>query len=759
MAAPSSPPGEPARSANRAFALLLLGAVVAFYAAGLLPGRILLPVDILCGSLPWGAQEKPAAAGCAGRQNANPVLSDQVFQFYPWRALVRREGWGGALWNPYSFAGSPLLANGQSAFLAPLNWLHLLLPATWSYVLLAMLRTGLAAGFTWAFARRHVSPPAAAVAAAAYSFSYAFVFSLGYPIGDALAWMPALFWAADARRWVVLAAVTALELLAGQPETALVAFLALTGYFVAGRPSGREALWAGLAVVAGALCAAPQWLPLLQYLNHSAASRLRAEYNPLFYSPHTLLELLTPDFFGTASATQRWGSNEGGYFGLLPVLLIAAWLFSRPRAAIRNPFLWIFLASLGFIYRVPPLAWLLELPHLRTIYVSKFWATATFAGAMLAAYAWEEFAQRRIRPVVVFCLLPSAFCLLLLGARWHFREFISALNLSSFENWVLARFVFFLALALLTLRFRPSLAVLLVVVESYAYLGRYNTAAPAALLYPATPVVDFLRRSPERMRIMGDGVLPPNTAAVYGLEDVRGYDAITPWSYFRYMTAIDSSFPDLSAHMNLGPQPLSRETLFLRDRFERSLHKWGQGFREFLHRVYYWNDRLTRVERPALLDLLNVKYYLVPRGARPPPGADDYRLVFSAEVDVYENPHPMPRAFVVGAWEFAGNEEAALEAIRRSGFDPHRKVILCCAVSGPRPPTPVPDFRAAEVLSYRPTEVVVRATGPGALVLADSFYPGWRAEGFTLYRADYLFRGVLLPPGTHRVRFFYWPSP
>src|SRR5437016_5299959 len=104
-----------------------------------------------------------------------------------------------------------MLGNGQSAPFYPLNWLHLLLPPAWSYVLAAILKTMLATGFTWAFARQRHSREAAALAAVAYGYSYTFVFSLEYAIGDALTWFPALLWAASPVRPGWLATFTALE--------------------------------------------------------------------------------------------------------------------------------------------------------------------------------------------------------------------------------------------------------------------------------------------------------------------------------------------------------------------------------------------------------------------------------------------------------------------------------------------------------------------------------------------------------------------
>ena len=74
-----------------------------------------------------------------------------------------------------------------------------------------------------------------------------------------------------------------------------------------------------------------------------------------------------------------------------------------------------------------------------------------------------------------------------------------------------------------------------------------------------------------------------------------------------------------------------------------------------------------------------------------------------------------------------------------------------------RPRARVEGGGPAEILSYRPDEVVIRATGPGRLVLADTWYPGWRAEGYQIDLVDGLLRGVQIPAGTHTVRFSYHP--
>jgi uncharacterized membrane protein YfhO len=53
------------------------------------------------------------------------------------------------------------------------------------------------------------------------------------------------------------------------------------------------------------------------------------------------------------------------------------------------------------------------------------------------------------------------------------------------------------------------------------------------------------------------------------------------------------------------------------------------------------------------------------------------------------------------------------------------------------------------------------SNGTGILVLADSYYPGWKVfvdgKETKILRANHFFRGVVLEPGEHDVRFEYEP--
>lgn len=71
------------------------------------------------------------------------------------------------------------------------------------------------------------------------------------------------------------------------------------------------------------------------------------------------------------------------------------------------------------------------------------------------------------------------------------------------------------------------------------------------------------------------------------------------------------------------------------------------------------------------------------------------------------------------------------------------------------------EIQPADVLQYRSNRIVVRAAGPGRLVLAEMAYPGWqvrvdgKAQAVDLYQG--ILRSVYLPVGEHLVTFNFRP--
>jgi hypothetical protein len=123
----------------------------------------------------------------------------------------------------------------------------------------------------------------------------------------------------------------------------------------------------------------------------------------------------------------------------------------------------------------------------------------------------------------------------------------------------------------------------------------------------------------------------------------------------------------------------------------------------------------------------------------------------------------LPRAFLADSFvTLQGNE--ARRALRDGKLDLRRTVVL--EDSPPLEPAPAAqnsDFDSAAVMHYDHHRVVIhtRATGPRLLVLSDTYYPGWTAtmdgSDTPILPANFAFRAVSVPAGTHVVEFRYRP--
>ncbi|MEN6548719.1 MAG: hypothetical protein ABFE07_21940, partial [Armatimonadia bacterium] len=102
---------------------------------------------------PWSAT---ATASAAPTRQWDSLLWDSMAQFYPWRLLLYRAGQDGQLplWNPYQFCGYPFVGNGQSAMFYPPNWLYFAVHPKLGMGLSAALHYFLGALFTFMLARR-----------------------------------------------------------------------------------------------------------------------------------------------------------------------------------------------------------------------------------------------------------------------------------------------------------------------------------------------------------------------------------------------------------------------------------------------------------------------------------------------------------------------------------------------------------------------------------------------------------------------------
>ncbi|HEX9444832.1 MAG TPA: YfhO family protein [Candidatus Binatia bacterium] len=166
-------------------------------------------------------------------------------------------------------------------------------------------------------------------------------------------------------------------------------------------------------------------------------------------------------------------------------------------------------------------------------------------------------------------------------------------------------------------------------------------------------------------------------------------------------------------------------------------------------------DRLYR-----LLGELNVKYINTFRPL-PEKGATLVRYFPEYPSWLYKIDRVVPRAYIATTAIHENNPRAILSRLSSDSFDPFKQVVLDKEL----PLASRSDASGnAAITRYenRVVEVDAFSDQPGILVLADSFYPGWRAyvdgREEEILRANLFFRGVAVQPGRHRVEFRYEPA-
>jgi hypothetical protein len=560
-----------------------------FLGPAIFTGRIISPADMLYNYYPWRV-EQPAG----WRGPSNDLLVDSAVQFEPWLEYSARRLHAGELplWNSDNMLGAPLVGNNQSALFFPLNWLYLLWPDGWMHTLRIWLKLFIA-GLGMYLAAREVAkagPVGASVATLAFTYGAAMTVWLLYPLTATAMWLPWLWWATarlisqpSARRVALLAGIVALLLLAGHLQTAYHVMLA-TGLFAlfhawqtAPRQVGRLARTLGLWAVAcglGAMIAAIQLLPFIEYSGESMALLRRNERQaaggltlPIEYAWTTF----TPDLWGNPSRHTWWGTeinyNEShNYIGMMTLLLVPFALFAGDRLKRRTALLLAALAvmALGVAYHAPVLYEIvLALPGMSLLLNTRMVLVAQFVLSLLAALGieaimgWLPEQRRRLALGMALCVGVLLAVGLAVPALWAHDFFGVPQNVQQ-PNMVWQEALWRAAIvtavcgvvlgalvALWAMRPRiahPAIALVPVVLLADLWLAHagYNPSVAREEYYPQTAATRFLQEQQRQddgpFRVIAGGAGPvgvfmPNINLIYGLSDLRGYDALDPRLY------------------------------------------------------------------------------------------------------------------------------------------------------------------------------------------------------------------------------------
>jgi hypothetical protein len=721
----------------------------------LLVGKALLtagvhaPIDIAYQGPPLSS----LAARMGTEKTKTPILSDVALQEIPWRKAVREAVKSGRLplWNRFVLGGEPLLAVQQHAFFHPATWIGFLLPLAQAWTFEMALRYFLALLCAYLFLRDLACGEVAALlGAVGWAFCDYLVFFLGYPLTPAAAPFPLLLLglrrlvSGGDRRAVGLTVVALLlNLTSGHPESLLHAVAGGAIYFLfelAFAGKGRRLRPVLLSLLAGALTlglSAVLLLPLAEALPHTQEQHFRSAVYarsrksfPLWESlRHASLNVI-PYGYGVSGYGEAIDgfAEPSSYAGSLLWPLALVGLLSARREK------WAFLAlgvlGIGVGASFPGITDALSaLPLFNIAINSRMAFLASFALAALAALGLQRLLEEGGSRLFAAGALVSALVVggLCFQARARLAE--RPMPPEYFINRTLLQVVplaLGAAVGLVGSRrgrgfglLGGGTLLLLLVAQRGLEERDYYPTYPSRAFYPPLRLFDAIpKAAPDRMTALGFTFIP-NIAALYEVEDVRGYEAMTFKPLFE-------TFPVWCV-----AQPV-------------------------------WYNRVDDPTKP-FLSFLNVRYVMASPDHLPPEG---WRTLYKGdEGQLFENPRVLPRAFVPrllryepdGVWQVAllrGIHDFADEGIigedRPAGASGNE-----ARANGEA---------RVRIAFYGPQRMTleVNARQPAFVATSMTAWPGWKltVDGARtpLVPYNHAFLGFRVPSGLHTAVLRYMPD-
>jgi hypothetical protein len=183
------------------------------------------------------------------------------------------------------------------------------------------------------------------------------------------------------------------------------------------------------------------------------------------------------------------------------------------------------------------------------------------------------------------------------------------------------------------------------------------------------------------------------------------------------------------------------------------------GYQGAKMRAYQDMDDVIGMGNPLLWGLMNVKYIIT----NTEDSSAALGLVYNGrDMKVYSNRFMLPRAFFVNRYEVTDGL-TILNKIKDMSFNPRDVAFF---MEDPKisvePPHPA---AGAEIVRYgiQDLEIKTTTTGKNLLFMSETYYPvGWKAfidgKETPIYRSNYLFRAVVVPPGVHKLEMKFEPK-
>lgn len=684
----------------------------------------------------------------------NSAMPDLIDQIYPWKHFTV-ESWKKGevpLWNPNSFAGTPHVANYQSAAFSPFTILFFLFSFKDAWSLLILLQPFLAGLWMYLFMKEiKISTVGSLIASSTFMFCGFMVVWMAYgTLAMAIAFLPLILLMIEKNskklnilHLFILSLAITFSLFSGHFQTSLYvlifSFLFLL-YKLFSNKQKRNNISAFCFFVLGILLALPQLIPTIQlYFNSVRSDQFITQGGiPIHY----LVTIFAPDFFGNPVTQNNWFGLYAEYASFIGIIPLTFVFFSLLK---KNVYAWFFFISGCFflLFAIDtPLSQLLgnlRIPVLSTSSPSRIIVLSSFCFAVSSGFGVDVLLHMRSKYsykkiIAVLCFVGILF-LVSWGALFFYKGILGNNAMVAGKNLFLPTAFFFVAIAGLLLSFwkrsfLPYILCFLLILSSFdslRFAKKWMPFDPMEYVFPEVPVISAMRQYIGQGRVYGNVRAQVDT--YYNLPSVQGYD---PLYIARYGEFITSS--------SIGKYaPAERSVV--------SLHAEGK-----------YTDRV--------LDLLGVNLIFHPKLDTKKSWSlpvwlekERYAKLFEDKhYELYKNNLAMKRVEIFDEYEVISDKKNILERFYNDTFDFRKKLIL-----EERLPITLglKQEGKAEIVTYSPNNIVIATDvkAPVLLFLSDAYYPGWEAfvngKPTKIYRADYAFRAVIIPPGKSKVQFVY----
>lgn len=709
---------------------LMLAIVFIFFWKFFIKGLIPISTDLLVGSYyPWLDYTWGFPTGVVVK---NPITSD-IFSFiYPMQTfainLIKQNQL--PLWNPLILGGTALMANFQSAAFSPTNIFYFLFDTNTAWSLQIIFQHFFALVTTYILLRSlKINKVTAIFGGAVYAFGgFNMIWSQWNGHALTAAFIPLVLYFLNKflikRRlyWLCLmSASLGLQVFSGYPQVMLYTFVAIGIWIlVKAKFSIKTYILVAVFVSLGLGLSAIQIIPGAELLSVSQRSVEPHPFAWAFLPWSKTITFIAPDFFGNHSTNNYWGpqdyTSNTGFVGVIAVIL--AMLSLNNIRENKNILFGFLLATLGLALAFPmPVSiflWKSGIFGMQAAAAHRSLVIFNLGVAMLAAFGLNSMNKAKFRRIIF-----SAFLLLLtvFGFALYYQNPVAYRNII-FPGLILAAIFILLAMRRLLGNVFGILILAVCLIELFRFGWKFTPFVKQDLVYPTTPVIEFLKKQEGDFRVIADKVIPINSLMAYDIQTLEGYDAVYPLLSSEYISAVNSG---------------SLETAFRR---------------------YAIIDNLES----KLASLANVKYLVV--FTKDLEDFDDqYKLVFTDKsVSVLEDQNVLPRAFLTYSWEGASKEEALNKILNFQDLEKIYIQDLDIPVSQGSSEGKI--LNSQITVNRKLFEVDINADA--MLFVSDTYYPGWNAyidgNKTKIYQTDIAFQSVFVPEGKHKIEFIYQPE-